>query len=282
LDLAEARGLLRAAAPQEGDNPHVHLAASVLATAGDDAVTAAARLADAIAAAPELSSFLVPLLYDAHVAELEAGGGAEGADVDPESSDADARAAERTAAVLEEIVSRVGREPHLLLSLAEMRSHFAPDRALEDYRAIAGEHRDLLPARLAAARLALAGAEAGEIQAELRAMVDAEGAFGWASEGTWRCEKCGHRDDRFFWRCARCRAWGQVRRDLGRAAQDPEPPRDRREALRPLALPAPAIDIAAALTTRREEASEATLLSRASGALSGVWRTIRSRRPPGA
>jgi hypothetical protein len=122
-------------------------------------------------------------------------------------------------------------------SSSDMRSRFDPVQALVDYRAIATDEPDLLPARVAAGRLALASVDSEEstdVVTELRALVAADGALSWASDGVWRCGTCGYRADAFFWRCEDCRRWGSVRLDIGRAAQEPPPPppRERREAER--------------------------------------------------
>ena len=90
---------------------------------------------------------------------------------------------------------------------------------------------DFLPARVAAARLALAGADATIVTEELRALAGHGGALTWAFDGAWRCGHCAARRDQFFWRCLRCRRWGTVRLDVGRDAIRPTPPapRERRE-----------------------------------------------------
>jgi hypothetical protein len=145
---------------------------------------------------------------------------------------------------IDEIVAAAGgrTNPHLRMAAADMRARFDPLEALIQYRAIAADEPDLLPARVAAGRLALAGIEpapvgelggngTSEVVAELRALVAADGALSWASDGVWRCGNCGYREEAFFWRCDDCRRWGSVRLDIGRAAQEPplSPPRERRE-----------------------------------------------------
>jgi lipopolysaccharide biosynthesis regulator YciM len=236
-DLDEARRLLRDARRVSDSSVHALVARAELAAAHADPEAASAHLVEAMELAPELAAFLLPGLIEAQrqIARDAAGrtGGWFGrgrAGAAPESdADADnARAAGRAAEILADAMARVGRadEPFLGLALAELRSHFDPEAALADYRALAERFPDLLPAQVAAARLALASDDDAAIRAALARLTAAQGVLAWALDGAWRCSQCGHRQDLFFWRCRGCRAWGRVRLELGRDAlvAPPAPP----------------------------------------------------------
>lgn len=219
------------------DQPSVHAlaAAAELAAARGDAADASAGLQAALRAAPELAAFLVPGLVEAERQLVIAAWDedrrkqrrGQGRDAPEDTADEVLRtqteqAARRAAEALQEMLDP--GEPHLQLAVAELRSHYDPAHALEDYRRIAAAFPALLPARVAAARLALASGDPDEIRAELRALAAADGVLAWATEGTWRCSGCGHRRREFFWRCEVCRGWGTVRLDLGGDVLDVPPP----------------------------------------------------------
>jgi lipopolysaccharide biosynthesis regulator YciM len=261
-DTDSAKRLIRDAGKLREESAHAHAAAAELAAARDNFKGATAQLEKALAAAPDLAPFFIHGLVEAERQQVAAELAKEQKKADSPLSDEALAAAEdertfrRVAEILGRLAEDGARSPHLLLAAADMRSHYDPTGALADYRAIADDFEDLLPARVAAGRLALAGDDAGEIQTELSALVGDDGALAWASDGVWRCGFCGHRDDAFFWRCEGCRRWGTVRLDVGRAAQEPPPPppRERREVPRggpsqallgaasDNALPEPALD----------------------------------------
>lgn len=235
-DLDEARRLLRDARRISDTSVHALVARAELAAAHADPEAASAHLVEAMELAPELAAFLLPGLIEAQrqIARDAAGrtGGWFGrgrASAEPDTGDGDAdnaRAAGRAAEILTDTMARIGRadEPFLGLALAELRSHFDPEAALVDYRALAERFPDLLPAQVAAARLALASDDDAAIRAALARLTAAQGVLGWAMDGAWRCSQCGHRQDLFFWRCRGCRAWGRVRLELGRDALVAPPP----------------------------------------------------------
>jgi lipopolysaccharide biosynthesis regulator YciM len=235
-DYDSAKRLLREAEKHGGESAHLLVASAEMAAAKGNPAGAVARLKQALGSAPDLAAFLVPGLVEAErllvAAErakaAEAGEGAAApADVDPAEAERKA-AAERAAADILEVVNGSTASPYLALALADLRSQFDPAKALEDYRTLGGEHTDLLAARVAAARLAIASEDADEIAKELRALAGHGGALTWAFDGVWRCGNCGHHAVQMFWRCTGCRRWGSVRLDVGRAAQEP-PPAPRRE-----------------------------------------------------
>jgi hypothetical protein len=81
---------------------------------------------------------------------------------------------------------------------------------------VAADSPEHLPARIASARLALAGKDAAAITAELTALAAADGALAWADGASWRCTHCAHRAPAFAWRCPSCRRWGAARPEVGR------------------------------------------------------------------
>lgn len=253
-DLDSAKRLLRDAEKQSTDRPadgsaHFLVASAELAAARGNYKGASQRLRQALAAAPDLAPFLLTGLIEAErqlvVADLaKEQKKAESPLVDEALEIAEEeRTSRRVVEAIDEIVAAVGgrTNPHLRMAAADMRSRFEPVEALTDYRGIAADEPELLPARVAAGRLALARIEpasdeiagngASDVVAELRALVAADGALSWAFDGVWRCGNCGYREEAFFWRCEDCRRWGSVRLDIGRAAQEPpvSPPRERRE-----------------------------------------------------
>jgi lipopolysaccharide biosynthesis regulator YciM len=236
-DIDAARRLLRDARRIRERSVHALVARAEVAAAQDDPESASAHLVVAMELAPELAAFLLPGLIEAQrqlVSGARRGRAADGADTGAPSDDE--RAAGRAAEILDEVIRRLGRadEPFLALALAELRSHFDPERALADYRAIAERFPELLPAQVAAARLALASGDDRDIRDALQRLTAPRGVLAWAMEGAWRCSQCGHRQDLFFWRCRGCRAWGSVRLELGRDAlvAPPPPPWEEPVALR--------------------------------------------------
>ncbi|MBK7072393.1 MAG: tetratricopeptide repeat protein [Myxococcales bacterium] len=290
-DLDSAKQLLREA-KGGGESPHFFVVAAELAAARGNARGARERLCQALTAAPELVPYLVPGLATAE-AQLAAGDAPPAAAVDELDGDGaaprelaagaaapPASSAERAvAATLDELAERT-RSPHLALAAA---AALAPiDRAASDARvaAIEAAAPAYLPARLVAARAALAGDDGAALRRELAALC---AALAWADGSAWRCRHCGQRGDRFAWRCGGCRRWATAAPELGRertAAALP-PPRERRAERRPsaallgaradLSLPAGEVEhglTGAELTAR---ATRRSLLGRVGGWLAGAW-----------
>jgi lipopolysaccharide biosynthesis regulator YciM len=264
-DLDSAKRLLRDAR-KIAETPHFFAAAAELAASRGSPQAASARIQQALRAAPELARYLVPGLVEAERVLAEsatprARAGDARDDLTEESgttdalalpvsgtpaqlgtgephpegqggkpvADLDRAAAERAASALRDILVDVP-SPHVQLALAELEAIYDPQKALGDYRALATAAPDLLPARVAAARLALADGDKDAVSAELRALAGPGGALAWAFDGSWRCGHCGRRATTFFWRCVQCRRWGSSRLDVGREALDVQRgPRERRE-----------------------------------------------------
>jgi lipopolysaccharide biosynthesis regulator YciM len=223
-DLEGARKLLREARRISERSVHALVARAELAAAQGDPEAASALLAEALELAPELAAFLLPGLVDTQrqIMMLPAFASEE----TPDGPSDRERAAAAAADLLEHVIARLGRpdEPFLGLALAELCSHFDPERALAHYRALARRFPDLLPAQVAAARLALASGDGDDMRAALQRLTAPRGVLAWAMEGTWRCSGCGERRELFFWRCRTCRTWGSVRLELGRDALAAPPP----------------------------------------------------------
>ncbi|MCB9573534.1 MAG: hypothetical protein H6709_15755 [Kofleriaceae bacterium] len=207
--------------------------------------------------------------------------------------DLDRDAAERAVAALRDVLGRTGPDPHLQLAIAELEAIYDPASALAGYRALAAAFPQLLPARVAAARLALAADDAAAVRAELTALAGAGGTLDWAFDGAWRCGHCGFRGKAFFWRCGQCRRWGSARLDVGRDAQLPvrvHAPRERREVPRvPVhqtllgaaateALPEPTLEHGLSDDELARLGARPSVLGRMGGWFSGAWSGMRGKR----
>lgn len=233
-ELDSARRLLKDARARGGDSPHFLVAAAELARARKDPKAARTRLVQALTAAPELVAYLAPALAvaDRELGERPVGEGGATDDELGEGATADA------AASLAELATRTSH-PHLALAAALAATGERAEAAATALRSIAADAPAYLPARMAAARLALAGKDADAIARELAALVE---ALAWADGTGWRCAGCGHRATSFGWRCPSCRRWGALAPEVGRdRATVITTPRERRaEPRRPLLAPAPA------------------------------------------
>ncbi len=209
-DLDSAKRLLkdaRSSAPDGKETAHFFAAAAELAAARKNPRAARERLRQALFAAPELARFLVPGLAEAErqlaagaaeskpEAKLIGAGEAKppaapsGDDLDDDASlaivqagaldpVAEKAAAQAAAATLAELAEAT-RSPHLAVAAAEALGPLDPAGALERFRKVATDSPEHLPARIAAARLALASGDAGRISAELTALAADGGWLGW-------------------------------------------------------------------------------------------------------
>ncbi len=333
-DLDSAKRLLKDARAEPGsdedgdatatsESAHFLVAAAELAAARKQPKAARERLRQALLAAPELTRFLVPGLFEAErqlagsrgrgepiavspvgrpgiderrpvlaagLDELEDDGAtiiaAAPAGADPAL---DRAAALATAATLGELAA-TSHSSHLGVAAAEAIGPYDAAAALERFRLVAASSPEYLPARIAAARLALASGDQAAIVAELAALCGDGGALAWADGASWRCSHCGRRTIQFAWRCAGCRRWGAARPEVGRDRTVPVRPAPRERRAEPrlaiadqvgrtllgasaeVALPVAEIDhglTSAELTDRAERPS---VLGRVGGWLSGGWR----------
>lgn len=192
-----------------------------------------------------------------------------------------APAAAPAAVTLAELATRTG-SAHLALAAAAVA---APDARAALLTGIAVDEPAHLPARLTAARDALAGDDPAAARAALEALV---AALTWADGSTWRCQHCGARAAEFGWRCGGCRRWATLAPEVGRdrlAIVGPAP-RERRAERRAGALLGERADrglpdgaVAHGLTGAElsARASRRSLLGRVGGWISGAWRG-RDRR----
>lgn len=316
-DLDSAKRLLkdaRSSAPDGKETAHFFAAAAELAAARKNPKAARERLRQALTAAPELARFLVPGLAEAERQLVTAAGdaaaqpraaSASGDDLDEDTTLAIVPAgaldpvAEKTAATaaattLAELADAT-RSPHLAVAAAEALGPLDAAAALERFRKVAADSPEHLPARIAAARLALAAGEPDRIAAELSALAADGGALAWADGASWRCTHCNHRAGAFAWRCPGCRRWGVARPEVGRDRVIPvvRSPRERRAEPRlavdeigrtllgdsaAAALPSAEIDhglTSAELTARSARRS---VFGRVGGWISGAWSGMR-RKP---
>jgi lipopolysaccharide biosynthesis regulator YciM len=199
-----------------------------------------------------------------------------------------ASVSDRVLALLAEVEAETGPR----LELALIRAQLAPPSEANGQLALATElttrFPDAIAARVATARLAIAGGDQAAIKTALEVFVSEQGALAWAMRGRWQCENCGHRPGPFSWRCGSCRRWASLRMETG-VEPPPVPSRERRAAPRTPrtegllgaspdeSLPTATLD--SGLTD--EELSRAgvrrSLLGKVGGWFSGVWRRDRSR-----
>ena len=206
-----------------------------------------------------------------------------------------ARAAARAAAATLAELADTSASPHLQVVAAEALAPIDPAAALARFRKVAADSPEHLPARIAAARLALAAGEPAPIAAELTALAGAGGALAWADGGSWRCPHCGHRATAFAWRCAGCRRWGAARPEVGRERVIvAPPPRERRAEPRlaasdelgrtllgdaaTAALPPPALDHGLSDVELSARAERRSVLGRVGGWISGAWSGMRRKK----
>lgn len=172
------------------------------------------------------------------------------------------------------VIDEAGDNSHVLLARAELLMSVDDKAANADFRQVASVDPELLPARVWAARSALASGEHQAIVQELAALAGEGGALAWVMAAVWRCGYCGRREDEHFWRCDACHRWGTARRDVGMAAYDrpSDPPRERRSRLRKRRSP-----LMGEVPPRQGEES---VIDKAGTFISGVWRTVRGGENP--
>ncbi len=192
----------------------------------------------------------------------------------------------RVLSLLAEIEAETGPR----LELALIRAQLVPaDRTTEVELAkeLTARFPESLAARVATARLALAGGDAATIRSALDVLVADQGVLAWALRGRWQCASCGHRPGPFSWRCGQCRRWSSLRMETG-VEPPPLPSRERRAAPRlrtegllgippDQALPAPTLDPGLSEDELATAGTRRSLLGRVGGWVSGAWRRDRTR-----
>jgi len=259
-DLESAKQLLKAAQKLR-DSAHFFAAAAELAAARRNHRGAKERLRQALVADPALAPHLLPGLIAAEQGLAASTTPPMGVPIvkddldEPAETAADPAAPSSTAltrsegvslvpaqrptgTVTERVLALLGdveRETGPRLELALIRAQLT---AADDPKAqatltteLAERFPDALAARVATARLALAGGDADAIKHALDMLVAETGVLAWALKGRWQCANCGHRPASFSWRCGQCRRWGTLRMETG-IEPPPVQPRDRREIMR--------------------------------------------------
>ncbi len=206
--LSNAKGLLKDAKSAGGESAHLLVASAELAAAKGNWQEVSAMLREALGMHPDMVSYLAEPL---RAAELEQQ--ADDAEQSPHEG-----ATRSAIAVLEKVSEDHGYEPLLALAAAEMRVQVEDEEAGADLQRLTEQNPQLLPARVAAARLALASGDGGQVSRELSALVGDQGMLESALEGAWRCSRCNHLTEFFSWRCSSCHRWGCLSRDMGGAA----------------------------------------------------------------
>jgi len=193
---------------------------------------------------------------------------------------------ERVLAVLVEVEARTGPRLEIALIRAQLVPPADAAAAGELARELVARFPDSLAARVATARLALAGKDPAAIRTALEVFVADEGALAWTLRGRWQCRHCGHRPGPFTWRCGQCRRWNTLRMETG-IEPAPAPPRERRAAPRSArpegllgaapdhALPTPTLDPGLSDDELARAGARPSLLGRVGGWVSGVWRRDR-------
>jgi hypothetical protein len=194
--------------------------------------------------------------------------------------------ADRVLAVLAEVEAETGPR----LELALIRAQLVPPADTAATAALAKDlvarFPDALAARVATARLALAGRDPAAVRTALEVFASDDGALAWALRGRWQCNHCGHRPGPFTWRCGQCRRWNTLRMETG--IEPPlVPSRERRTAPRAVraegllgaapdhALPTATLDPGLSDDELARAAERRSLLGRVGGWFSGVWRRDR-------
>jgi lipopolysaccharide biosynthesis regulator YciM len=324
-DLDSAKQFLKAA-QRHHETSHFFTAAAELAAARDNHRAAKERLKQALIAEPALVPHLLPGLIAAEQGIIDSEKPARdsrpklearvvaGDELDDEAAPETALAttapkaiepkseisvplvaakpndtiAARVLALLAEVEVATGPR----LELALIRSQLVPpadtDASVELAKELSIRFPEALAARVATARLAIAGGDATTIRGALDVLVAEQGMLAWAMRGRWQCAQCGNRPGAFSWRCGQCRRWSSLKMETG-IEPPPLPSRERRAAPRSArtegllgaapddALPAATLDPG---LTDEELASAGTrrsLLGRVGGWVSGVWRRDRSR-----
>lgn len=142
-----------------------------------------------------------------------------------------ATVAQRVSMTLGEVELQTGARLELALIRAQLVPASDVAARAELARELNAKFPDALAARVAAARLAMVGQDAGAARKALEGLVGDQGALAWALRGRWQCGHCGHRPSAFGWRCAQCRRWSTLRMETG-IEPAPVAPRERRAAPR--------------------------------------------------
>ncbi len=269
-DVTSAKRFLKAAESIDSTSAHLLGASAELAAAKGNWKGASARLRQALSVQPEMVSYLAGPLRAAEI-ELHAG----------HSAAAD-EATRGTANALQAVHDDLGDEPLLALASAEILAEVNKEEALKLLHQLSEANPNLLPARVAAARIALASGDPEQVGHELAALVGENGVLESALDGVWQCESCGKQSEFFSWRCSTCRHWGSPRLDLGSATKGPvgalrERRRERRSGSMGAerALPEAALSSGLSPAALQAAGSKASTLGRAGSWVRGAIGVVR-------
>lgn len=195
---------------------------------------------------------------------------------------------DRVLALLAEVEAESGPR----LEIALIRAQLVPPTDTASQAELAKEltlrFPEAIAARVATARMAIAGGDQAAIKSALEVFVADQGALAWAMRGRWQCEHCGNRPGNFSWRCGQCRRWASFRMETG-IEPPPVASRERRAAPRVArpegllgvapdeALPAATLDSGLSDEELTRGGTRRSLLGKVGGWFSGVWRRDRSR-----
>jgi lipopolysaccharide biosynthesis regulator YciM len=190
-------------------------------------------------------------------------------------------------AVLADVEAQTGPRLELALIRAQLVPPTDDTGRHELAKDLVTRFPEALAARVATARLALAGGDSSAIKTALEVFVAEQGALAWSLRGRWQCEKCGHRPGAFSWRCGQCRRWGALRMETG-VEPPPIQTRERRAAPRAPryegllgtspdeSLPAATLDPGLTEDELARGGTRRSLLGKVGGWFSNVWRRDRS------
>ena len=316
-DLDSAKQLLKAAQRHQ-ESGHFYAAAAELAAARGNHKGAIERLKQALIAEPALAPHLLPGLIAAEQGvsgDSDVGGKADDLeDSEDAPSDAPQLAAstetalvpaqglplvpatkppasvsERVLAALAEVEAQTGPRLEIALIRAQLVTPSDGTSSSELAKDLATRFPEALAARVATARLALAGGETDAVKQALEVLVAEKGSLSWALKGRWQCQHCGHRPGPFSWRCGQCRRWDTLRMETG-VEPPPIAPRERRAAPRTArpegllgaapdeSLPTPTLDPGLSDDELAAAGTRRSVLGRVGGWFSGVWRRDRATR----
>ena len=300
-DVDSAKQLLKAA-QNHAETAHWFAAAAELSAARGNHPAAKQRLKQALAADPALVPHLLPKLLAVEAGIDERGEQRSVDDLDDEIATpgdatvagvalvpgdaASGSTAARVLAALGEIEIKTGPRLELVL----IRAQLVPTTDDAARAAMAADlverFPDALAARVATARLALAGDDAAKLRGALDVLVGERGVLAWSLRGRWQCANCGHRPEAFSWRCGQCRRWSSLRMETG-IEPPPTPSRERRAAPRGAtvegllgaapdhALPTATLDPGLTEDEIARAGARRSLLGKVGGWFSGAWRRDR-------
>ncbi len=208
-DLHSAKQYLKEAAKCSDVSAHFLVSSAELAAAKGEWTKSSDHLKRALAMCPSLVSYLAGPLRAAQIESHR------------DDTDAEVGGVLGAAEVLKQVDDEVGGAPLLALAAAELSAEIAEESANQSLQMVIENYPDLLPARVASARLSLLRNDPEELREQLESLVGEHGLLESALDGYWACGECGHSDPLFFWRCPQCRQWGSATLDTSTTKRPP-------------------------------------------------------------